>query len=425
MNDVASPGHSEPLGRRRVVITGTGLVSCLGSSLGEVMNHLLEGRSGIRLMDDPHISYAGQINPTIWAKLSHQYLSGQGLKRCDLASQYGYVAGMLALEEAGIDENGLYNPYRCACLIGSGLGAVHTMQHQGERRLREQSLSPLFMPAFIAHQGNALLTQKMGWKGASYGIQAACATGAYSIIAAAQHIEQGQADLALCGGTEAPLLPLIVEGFAACRALAPFSREAHEASRPWDKERNGFVIAEGAGVLCLESLEHARERSATILAEYVGGAWTSDAHHLTAPYPYGDSLAHCIYRSYGGEKEDQQPKVNCINAHATSTLLGDVAEVNALRLVFGDQLPSLPLYATKSLMGHSLGAAGAIEAIVSIGTLLRQEIHPTTNLQQRDECMKDLDIVVQRRKSCISSVLSLSCGFGGHNSAILLKRWEE
>ena len=268
---------------------------------------------------------------------------------------------------------------------------------------------------------SALLAQELQFMGPNYSISTACATSNYAIIAAAKHIASGETDLMLCGGVEAPLSPVGVGGFCALKALSERNDEPKRASRPWDKGRDGFVMAEGAGVLVLESLDSAKRRGATILAEYVGGGVSSDAYHMTDPRPDGLGVALCIARALE-EAKIQPEQVSYINAHATSTPVGDMAEINALNHIF-KKPRSIVMNSTKSMVGHSLGASGAIEAIATIQAMKTGYVHPTINLEDPEDIAFDLPR--ERKKVDIEYAISNSFGFGGHNGTIVLAPYKD
>jgi len=273
--------------------------------------------------------------------------------------------------------------------------------------------------------GGALLAIDLGFEGPNYSISTACATSNYCIVAAAEHIRKGEADLMLCGGAEAPIGHIGLAGFVAIKALSERNESPTEASRPWDKNRDGFVMGEGAGVLVLESLEHAQKRGATIYAEYLGGSVSCDAYHMTDPRGDGLGVALCIQKSLddAGISKEQ---INYVNAHATSTIVGDLCEIRALKHLFKDHAKNLKINSTKSMTGHCLGAAAGIEAIATIQAIRRGVLHPNLNLDDPEEELLGLDPVFdQPVKHHITAAISNSFGFGGHNSSIILAPFHE
>jgi 3-oxoacyl-[acyl-carrier-protein] synthase II len=411
--------------KKRVVITGMGVVSCFGNDVDHFYNQLLEGKSGIGAIE----SFPCQEHPTRFAGVirnfdAGDYLDKKQARRVDPFICYTVVAGKKALEYGG-----LYSPEalakldksRCGVVIGSGMGGmsvfsdgVETLVTKGFRRL-----TPFFVPYIITNMGGALLAIDVGFQGPNYSMSTACATSNNSILAAAQHIQQGHADLMLCGGAESSINPIGLAGFVAIKALSQRNDEPTKASRPWDKNRDGFVMGEGSGVLLLESLDHALARGAKIYAEFLGGALSCDAHHITDPDPNGTGVALCMenaLKDAGVRKED----VNYINAHATSTPAGDMAEINAVKQVFPESAHKIKINATKSMVGHCLGAAGGVEAIATVKAIETGMLHPTINLETPEEGLDGIDVV---RESAVPHqvkvALSNSFGFGGHNAVLV------
>lgn len=410
--------------KRRVVVTGIGVVSCFGNDVDTFYNKLLAGESGI----GPIESFDVTEYPTRFAGCIHtfepeEYLDKKQARRLDPFLQFGMVAGKKALEFAQFDLNNLgqLDKEQCGILISSGMGGLkmlwdgtNTIISKGHKRL-----TPFFVPYIITNMAGALLAIDLGFQGPNYSISTACATSNYSILAAAQHIQRGDADLMLCGGAEAAINPIGLSGFVACKALSERNEAPQKASRPWDKNRDGFVMGEGAGVLVLESLEHAEKRGAPIIAEYLGGALNCDAHHITEPTPDGSGVAKCMEKAVkdaGIEKE----QVNYINAHATSTIVGDMCEVRAIKNFFGSHCSNLKVNATKSMVGHCLGAASAIEAVATLQAIRTGKLHPTINLEDPEEELEGLDPVAHTAKECIvTGAMTNSFGFGGHNSTLI------
>ena len=317
------------------------------------------------------------------------------------------------------------DPTRAGVLIGSGMGGMHTYNANVEAMVKAgpKRVSPFFIPYVITNMGGAILAMELGFKGPNYSVSTACATSNYSIYLAAEHIRRGDADVMIAGGAEASVNTAAYAGFSALKAISRRNEEMIRASRPWDKGRDGFVIGEGCGVIVLESLEHALARGATILAEYVGGALTCDAHHMTEPTPDGSDVARCM-RLALQDAELNPEDVDYINAHATSTPVGDLCEVRAIKTVFGPHVANVRINATKSLIGHALGAAGALEMIAVVKALTTGVVHPTLNFEDPEEEVKDLSIVHGKPETCHPNVaMSNSFGFGGHNSTVVVKRW--
>jgi 3-oxoacyl-[acyl-carrier-protein] synthase II len=410
------------MNKKRIVITGMGVVSCFGNDVDLFYQNLLTGQSGIKTITDfPCEDYPTRIAGIIRNFDPGEHLDKKQARRVDKYIAYTAVAGKKAIEMGGLtaEELNKLNKARCGILIGSGMGGmnvfaegVQTLIEKGQRKV-----SPFFVPYILTNMGGAVLGIDLGFMGPNYSVSTACATANYAIISAANHIRQGEADLMLCGGVEAAILPMGLAGFCACRALSQRNDQPTKASRPWDKDRDGFVMGEGAGVLLIESLEHAQARGATILAEYLGGGLSCDAYHMTEPRADGEGVSLCIQRALldAGVKPEE---INYINAHATSTPAGDMAEVNALKKVF--HFPqSIKMNSTKSMIGHLLGAAGGVEAIATIKAITDGVIHPTINLENPEPGI-DFDIPTQAEKHQIKVALSNSFGFGGHNASIVL-----
>ncbi|CAH9113517.1 unnamed protein product [Cuscuta europaea] len=417
--DSAPKRETDP--KKRVVITGMGLVSVFGNDVDAYYEKLLVGESGISLIDRFDASkfptrFGGQIR----GFKSEGYIDGKNDRRMDDCLRYCIVAGKKALESAdlGGDRIGKIDKERSGVLVGTGMGGL-TAFSDGVQSLIERGhrkISPFFIPYAITNMGSALLAIDIGFMGPNYSISTACATSNYCFYAAANHIRRGEADLMLAGGTEAAIIPIGLGGFVACRALSQRNDSPQTASRPWDKERDGFVMGEGAGVLVMESLEHAMKRGAPIIAEYLGGAVTCDAHHMTDPRADGLGVSSCIYSALKDSGVSPE-EVNYINAHATSTIVGDLAEVNAIKKVFKNT-SDIKINATKSMIGHCLGAAGGLEAIATVKAITTGWLHPTIN-QFNPEPSVEFDTVPNKKQQHeINVAISNSFGFGGHNSVV-------
>ncbi|MBA3816642.1 MAG: beta-ketoacyl-ACP synthase II [Parachlamydiaceae bacterium] len=406
--------------KKRIVITGMGLVSCFGSDINAFYSQLLAGKSGISAITE----FPCEDFPTRFAGVIRdfdpgEYLEKKQARRVDKFISYSVVAGKKALEQAGLNAEALASlkKEKCGVIIGSGMGGmstfvdgVQTLLEKGYRRV-----TPFFVPFIITNMGGALLSMDLGFLGPNYSISTACATANNSIIAAANHIRMGDADLMICGGAEAPINSMSMAGFCACKALSQRNDTPEQASRPWDKDRDGFVMGEGAGVLVLESLEHALARGAPILAEYLGGGISCDSYNMTEPRPDGEGVALCV-RNALADGSIAASSVNYINAHATSTPAGDMAEICALKKVFTEP-EKITINAT--MTGHGLGAAGGIEAIVTVKAIIDGIVHPTINLQNPEPGL-GFHIPIQAEKLAITAAISNSFGFGGHNATIVL-----
>lgn len=403
----------------RIAVTGMGLVSCFGSDVEQFYRCLLEGKSGVGAI-------AGFDTTTYTTKIAAEvrdfdvegYVDKKQARRVDKYIAYTLVAGKKACQMAGLPLDGAKALTRCGAIIGSGMGGMGvfventlTLEREGPRRV-----SPFLIPYILTNMGGGLLAQELGWMGPNYSISTACATGNHCIIAAAEHIRRGDADVMLCGGVEAAVIPLGLAGFCAIRALSQRNEVPQQASRPWDRGRDGFVMGEGAGILVLERLDRALARGATVFAEYLGGGVNCDAYHMTDPRPDGSGVADCIGRALTNAGISAAA-VNYINAHATSTPAGDMAEIRALQQVFHN--PSqIAVNATKSMIGHCLGAAGGIEAITTIMGIHKGYVHPNLNLEDPEPELAFL-APKQAMPWPFRAAMSTSFGFGGHNAAVI------
>ena len=411
---------------RRIVITGIGTVNPLGLSVEEYWSNLAKGVSGIRIIDRFDSSTFSSRIAGLIPEFDHlPYFKDQKMaRRLDRAIIYGVVAGNQALKDSGLAE-GQYTPERVGVYLGSGMGGVgafeadtKVMVERGHKRV-----SPFFVPLILPNTASGYLSIENGFMGPNYTAVSACASANHAMGEAFHALQRGDADIIFAGGTEAAVIEVVVAGFANMKALSTRNDDPQGASRPWDKDRDGFVIAEGAAVLCLEELEHAKKRGAKIYAEFGGFGQSSDGYHITSPHPEG--LGGCLsmqaaLRSAGMNPED----IDLVNAHGTSTPLGDIGETKAVKKCFGDHARKLMMHSTKSMIGHTLGAAGAIEAVAALLALDKGIVHPTLNPQEADpEC--DLDYVPnQAREAKVRAVLSNSFGFGGHNATVILKQFE-
>ena len=412
--------------KKRVVITGLGTVSCYGNDVNNFYQNLLNGKSGI----SPIVDFDVSDFPTRFAGVISnfdpgEYLDKKQARRVDKFIAYATVAGKKALEDAGLSLHQLspLDRSRCGITIGSGMGGM-TVFYEGAVTLHEKGhrrVTPFFVPFTITNMAGGLLGIDTGFMGPNYSVSTACATGNNAILAALRHLQYGDADLMICGGTEAPINRIGVAGFVSCKALSERNETPEKASRPWDKDRDGFVMGEGAGILVLETLEHAQKRGAHIYAELLGGALSCDAHHMTEPHPEGLGVELCI-RSALRDADVAPERVNYINAHATSTSVGDLAEIRAMKKVF-DRRDQIAVNATKSMIGHGLGAAGGFEAIVLTKAIESGMIHPTLNLDNREE---EVDFFIPQVATPwkVDVALSNSFGFGGHNAVLVMTAYQ-
>lgn len=411
--------------KKRVVITGMGAVTPVGNELNDIWSNLLAGKSGVRTIDryensEIYSKVAGLVNDFS----SEGFIDPKEARRMDLFIQYGMVAGIKAFRDSGltIDEK---NNDRVGVIVSSGIGGMETFSKQHEVLMTKGAgrISPFFVPMLIPNILSGYLSISIGAKGPNLCVVTACASGTHSIGEAFKIIQRGDADAMLAGGAEAPILPIGVGGFCALKALSARNDEPTRASRPFDKDRDGFVIAEGAGVIMLEDYEHAKARGAKIYAEMVGYGLSGDAYHITAPQDTGDGAIRAMkmaIKDAGIKPEDLQ----YVNAHGTSTDLNDPIETRAIKAVFGAHAQKLLINSSKSMSGHMLGAAGGFEAIVMALSIQKGKVHQTLNLENPDpEC--DLNYVPGAPKKCeIQYALSTSLGFGGHNGVVLFKKYE-
>ena len=408
---------------RRVVVTGLGMLTALGSSVEKSWAGILAGQSGIRAIDHFDTSaFSTQFAGTVTDFVVEDYLPAKEARRVDAFIQYGLAAGQQALIDSGLVVNEL-NAERVGVAVGSGIGGLTSIE-EGHRNLLDggpRKISPFFVPGSIINMAAGLLSIRHGLKGPNLSITTACTTATHSIGLAARLIASGDADAMLAGGTEKASTPLGLGGFGAARALSTRNEDPTRASRPFDKDRDGFVLGDGAGVLMLEEYEHAKARGARIYAELIGFGMSGDAFHMTAPPENGAGAALAMANALrnAGIRPDE---VDYINAHGTSTPAGDVAESQAILQVFGAHAETVAVSSTKSMVGHLLGAAGGVEAIFSILALRDQIAPPTINLDNPDPACT-LDYVPhQARAMKMDVVLSNSFGFGGTNGSLLFRR---
>ena len=412
------------MAKKRVVVTGMGLASCFGTDVETFYQQLLAGKSGVIPIEEfPCQDYPTRFSASIRNFEVDDYLDKKQARRVDPFIRYAIVAGKKALQQAQLLTPELLselNKQRCGVIVGSGMGGMHMFYNGTQILIKEgfKRLTPFFVPFIITNMAGALLGIELGFMGPNYSISTACATANYSIHAAAEHIFRGEADLMLCGGTEAPINQIGVGGFVACHALSQYNEDPQKASRPWDKKRDGFVIGEGAGVLVLENLEHALARKAPILCEYLGDAINCDAFHMTSPLADGWGGQLCMEKAIKNSGISKE-QINYINAHATSTQVGDLCEIRGIKQTFKAHAANIKINATKSMIGHCLGAAGGIEAIALIQQMRQGILHPTINLEEPEEEIQDLDIVVKATPHQVTAALSNSFGFGGHNSSLV------
>mgnify|MGYP003404117301 FL=1 len=412
------------MSKRRVVVTGLGIVSPVGNTVSAAWKNIISGKSGIaRITRFDASNFASQIAGEVKDFDIQQYLSVKEARRMDIFIHYGMAAAIQAIKDAGIEDVTHFDSERIGVNIGSGIGGLpmientDTAYHAGGPR----KISPFFIPSTIINMIAGNLSIMYGYKGPNLAIVTACTTATHSIGNSARMIEYGDADVMVCGGAESCVTPLAIGGFAAAKALSVNNDNPAIASRPWDKDRDGFVLGEGAGILVLEEIEHAKRRGAKIYAELAGFGMSADAFHMTAPSDDGEGAARCMSNALKNAGINTT-EVDYINAHGTSTPLGDIAETIAVKRCFGDHAYKVAVNSTKSMTGHLLGAAGGIEAIFSALAIHHQIAPPTINLVNQDpQC--DLDYIPNiARDMDIKVALSNSFGFGGTNGTLVFRK---
>jgi 3-oxoacyl-[acyl-carrier-protein] synthase II len=410
--------------RRRVVVTGMSVVTALGHELDEFWDNLCAGKSGVARIErfdsaDFKVHFGGEIkdfNPEGW-------IDPKEVRRLDRFCQFALVAAQKAVKQSGLDLLNYPDPYRCGVVIGSGIGGLNEIEAQHATLFDRgpSRVSPFMIPKLIVNAASGNVSVQFGLKGPSSAVATACASGNNAIGDAFRMIQTDMADVMITGGSEAAITPMGVSGFARMNALSTRNESPETASRPFDRDRDGFVLAEGAGIVVLEEYEHARRRGAPILAEVCGYGMSSDGSHMTAPDPTGAGAARAMASAIRDARLNLTD-IDYVNAHGTSTPLGDKAETLAIKRVFESHAHTFCVSSTKSQLGHLLGASGGVEFVVSVLALMNQVAPPTINLEHPDEeC--DLDYVPnEARPLTINSVLSNSFGFGGHNACLVVRR---
>ena len=414
------------MSKRRVVVTGLGTINALAHSVDEFWENLLKGKSGIDHVKhfDLNEDYPSRIAGEVRNFEPELYYNKKRLKKLDRYTKLALWAAREALEDAKIDET-QYDPDRSGCILCTGIGGMYTYETECAKHYQvgPRRVSPFFIPKMISNAGAAEVAIEYNLKGINFNISSACASANHGIGTAYRSIQYGDADIILCGGAEASVTPLTFAGFGNMKALSTRNEDPQAACRPFDSERDGFILAEGAGVIILEELEHALARGTHIYAELIGYGATCDAYHITAPVEGGEGGARAMkmaLKDAGLEPED----IDYINAHGTSTPLNDINETKSIKTVFGDHAYKLKVNSTKSMVGHTLGAAAGIEAVVCCKSIQTGKIHSTINLTNPDpEC--DLDYVTQTSLDYpVGIAMSNSLGFGGHNGVLIFKKYD-
>ena len=409
---------------RRVVVTGMSVITALGLELSEFWERLCAGKSGVSRLDrfdcsDFKVNFGGEVKDF----RPEDHFDSKEAKRLDRFSQFALAAAQKATRQSGIDFSNQPDPYRCGVIIGSGIGGLNEIEEQHAKLFDRgpSRVSPFMIPKLMVNAATGNISVQFGLKGPSSAVATACASATNAIGDAFRLIQHDSADVLVCGGSEAAITPMGLSGFARMGALSTRNDSPETASRPFDRDRDGFVLSEGAGVVVLEEYEHAKKRGATILGEVLGYGVSSDGSHMTAPDPEGAGAAMAMRLAM---KDAKLPfdGVDYINAHGTSTPLGDKAETNAIKRVLESHAKKVCVSSTKSQLGHLLGASGGVEFVVSILTLMHQLIPPTINIENPDpDC--DLDYVPNKaREVRLNRVMSNSFGFGGHNACLVVGR---
>jgi len=412
--------------RRRVVITGLGCITALAESVDGLFAALCEGKSGVSTIESFDTStYPVKFGGEIKAFDVTKYIDHREGRRMDRFSQLAIVAAIQAVEDSALDFS-KEDVHRVGVIVGTGIGGIKEIEDQHIRLLNKgiRQVSPFTVPKLMANAASGNIAIRYGLKGPNFAVTSACASGNHAIGEASCNIVAGRSDIVVTGGAEAALTPIGLASFCAARSLSTRNDNPPIASRPFDKDRDGFVLSEGAGILVLEEYEHAKKRGADIYAELLGYSATDDGYHITAPLPQGNGAARAMELALidaGIEKE----KVDYINAHGTGTELNDIAESIAIKSVFGDRAYKISISSTKSSLGHLLGASGAVELIICMKVIRESVIPPTINLENPDErCDLKMDYVpLQARRAKVNIAMSNSFGFGGHNACLIVGKF--
>ena len=411
------------MNRRRVVITGLGCVTALAESVGELFTALCEGKSGISTIEsfdtsDYPVKFGGEIRNFDITK----YVDQRESKRMDRFTQFAMAAAMQAVDDSGLDFS-KEDAFRAGVIVGTGIGGIKEIEEQHIRLLEKgpRKVSPFCVPRLMGNAASGNIAIRYSLQGPNICVVSACASGSHAVGESFCNIIAGRSDIMIAGGSEAALTPVGLASFCAARSLSTRNNDPAAASRPFDVDRDGFVLSEGAGILVLEEYEHAKKRGANIYAELLGFSATDDGYHITAPLPNGEGAAKAMELALADAKIERQ-KVDYINAHGTGTELNDIAESSAIRAVFGEYAYKLLVSSTKSCHGHLLGATGAVELIACVKVINESVIPPTINLENQDpRCDAKMDFVpLQARQAKVNIAMSNSLGFGGHNACLVV-----
>jgi 3-oxoacyl-[acyl-carrier-protein] synthase II len=410
--------------KKRVVVTGVGVVTPIGIGVEAFWDSLKNGRSGVgRLTFFDTTDYPCKIDAEVKGFDPEKYIDKKTIRRMDRFTQFALAAADMAIRDAGLDTAKI-DPERVGVIVGSGIGGLSTIEEEHDvlRQRGARRVSPFLIPRLIANIAPGEIAIRWGFTGPNYAVSSACATSNHTIGDSLRMLRYGDADVIVAGGTEAAITQLGFAGFCSARTLSTRNEAPEKASRPFDKDRDGFVMGEGAGIVVLETLDHAQARGAKIYAELAGYGATDDAYHITAPNPEGTAAIRAMQRALK-DAEVSPDQVQYVNAHGTSTALNDKTETKAIKAVFGEHAKKLAISSTKSMMGHLLGAAGVVEMVATVLCIQHKLAHPTINYETPDpEC--DLDYIPNKaRPLAIETALSNSLGFGGHNAVLVVKKY--
>lgn len=407
---------------RRVAITGLGAITPLGQSKDQLWTSLCNGKSGIEKITDFDTSdYGVKIAGEIKDFEPGKWFDKKQERRLDRFTQFAIAASILAVEDSGLDFDKI-DRNRAGTIIGAGIGGIHETEAQHKVLLEKgpSRVSPFTIPRLMTNAAPGHVAIKFGIRAANFSVITACASGSHAIVQAFRIVQEGMADVMIAGGTEAAITPLCVSAFHNMKALSTRNDNPHNASRPFDKDRDGFVMSEGSGMIILEELETAKKRNAHIYAELLGFAMSNDAYHIASPHPEGKGACIAMKEAIMGSKLNPE-QITYINAHATSTLMGDEIEVDAIKQIFGNNIKNLSVSSTKSMLGHQLGASGGIEALICALVIDKNVMPPTINYETPDPNCNGIDFIPNKaREGEIENVMSNSFGFGGHNVSIVL-----
>ena len=411
------------MSKRRVVISGLGCVTSLGEDANEMFNAVCEGKSGISMIESFDTSeYPVKFGGEVKSFSPSKYFPGREAKRMDRFTQMALASAMQAVDDSGLDFE-KEDKSRVGVIVGTGIGGLLEIEEQHVRLLKKgpRKVSPFCVPKLMSNAASGCISMKYGLQGPNFCIVTACASASNSILEAYYNVLADRSDICITGGSEAALTPIGLASFCSLKSLSTRNSDPHAASRPFDKDRDGFVLSEGAGVMVIEEYHHAKKRGAEIYCELLGGAATGDGHHITAPLPDGAGAAAAM-RVALKHASIRPDKMDYINAHGTSTSLNDIAESSAIRTVFGDYAYKIAVSSTKSSLGHLLGASGGVELIICAKVIKESVIPPTANLTEIDKkCDPKMDFVPGQARNCrVDVAMSNSLGFGGHNCCLIL-----